>query len=383
MPNFPLGDVSLETFLKEYWQKTPLLVRNALPEVPSPISAEELAGLSCEEQVESRIIIREGRSDRWELTHGPFTEIQFQDLPGSHWTLLVQAVDYWVPAAADLLAMFNFIPNWRVDDLMISLSGDGGGVGPHFDHYDVFLVQVSGRRQWEVGKVCDERSPRRVDTPVMILSDWEPTQNWTLEPGDILYVPPGVSHSGVAVGDGCMTCSVGFRAPSHSDIIRSFASYLGDKLGEEWRYTDPDLTPQTNPGYMTPKALEKVRNILRQYVDDPDLVGEWFGQYMTEPKYSDEGPEAETYHFEDVITHLSQGGILKRNEGSRFAYQKREKGIWLFVDGRTYCCNEAQLDLVERLCAEVMIDDQTWVQREEHNSLLMDLINQGSLYLSE
>jgi len=123
MSNLPLGDLPLQTFLKEYWQKTPLLVRNALPEITSPLSAEELAGLACEEQVESRLILRDSTSDRWELTHGPFTEEQFQKLPPSHWTLLVQAVDYWVPAAADLLTTFNFIPNWRVDDLMISLSG--------------------------------------------------------------------------------------------------------------------------------------------------------------------------------------------------------------------------------------------------------------------
>ena len=383
MSNLPLGDLPLQTFLKEYWQKTPLLVRNALPEITSPLSAEELAGLACEEQVESRLILRDSTSDRWELTHGPFTEEQFQKLPPSHWTLLVQAVDYWVPAAADLLTTFNFIPNWRVDDLMISLSGDGGGVGPHFDHYDVFLVQVSGRRHWEVGKGCDERSPQRADTPVMILTDWEPLERWILEPGDMLYVPPGVSHSGVAVGDECMTCSVGFRAPSHSDIIRNFANFLGDKLGEELRYTDPDLTPQSNPGSMSPEALEKVRNILRQYVDDPDFLGEWFGQYMTEQKYPEEESERATYHLEDVSKHVSQGGTLKRNEGSRFAYQKREKDVWLFVDGRGYSCHEDQMELVETLCAKVIIADHTWWQRAEDKTLLMDLINHGSLYLSD
>ena len=255
MRTLPLGDVSLDTFLSEYWQKKPLLVRNALPDIKLPIVADELAGLSCEEFVESRLVIQDETSDRWELTHGPFTEETFQSLPNKHWTLLVQAVDHWVPAAAEFLARFHFIPSWRIDDLMISYSADGGGVGPHYDNYDVFLVQTSGRRQWEVGGHFDTSSPRRPDTPVMILSDWKPEQQWILEPGDLLYIPPRVGHSGIAVGDDCMTCSVGFRAPSHGEILRGFADYVADTLGEEVRYADPDLVPQTNPGCLTSEAL--------------------------------------------------------------------------------------------------------------------------------
>ena len=151
MHSLPLGEFSLETFLAEYWQKKPLLIRNALPNLELPLAADELAGLACEEFVESRLVIQDGVSDRWELTHGPFTEETFQSLPDKHWTLLVQAVDHWVPEASLFLARFHFIPSWRIDDLMISYSSDGGGVGPHYDNYDVFLVQASGRRQWEVG----------------------------------------------------------------------------------------------------------------------------------------------------------------------------------------------------------------------------------------
>ena len=151
MKTVPLGNLTLETFLAEYWQKKPLLIRRALPGIKPPIGADELAGLACEEDVESRLVVQDPTTDRWELTHGPFTEETFQNLPKTHWTLLVQAVDHWAPAAADFLSQFYFIPSWRVDDLMISYSGDKGGVGPHYDNYDVFLVQVSGRRQWEVG----------------------------------------------------------------------------------------------------------------------------------------------------------------------------------------------------------------------------------------
>ena len=257
MKSVPLGDLSVEKFLTEYWQKKPLLIRNALPGCVSPIAADELAGLACEEQVESRLIICDENSEKWDLTHGPFTDETFRTLPEKHWTLLVQAVDFWVPEAAKFLDQFNFIPSWRIDDLMISLAGDGGGVGPHFDNYDVFLVQVSGRRQWEVGGLFDEQSPRRPDTPVMILTDWKPEESWILEPGDLLYVPPRVGHSGIAVGKDCMTCSVGFRAPSHGDMLKEFSHFIASDLSEEIRYADPDLVPQGPSGAYYSRGFEE------------------------------------------------------------------------------------------------------------------------------
>ena len=382
MKTLPLGDFSLETFLSEYWQKKPLLIRQALPKIKPPIAADELAGLACEEEVESRLIIQDAVSDQWELTHGPFDDATFSALPTTHWTLLVQAVDHWVPAAAEFLSQFYFIPSWRVDDLMISYSGDKGGVGPHYDNYDVFLVQVSGRRQWEVGGVYDEFSPRRPDTPVKILTEWEPEHRWLLEPGDLLYVPPRVGHSGIAVGEDCMTCSVGFRAPSHRDILLDFPEYIGEQLTEEVRYADPDLVPQVNPGQITSEAVKKVQTILTQYVEDQDSLAQWFGRYMTAPKYLDEETEQEEHRLEDVRQHLAAGGTLIRNEGSRFAFQEHGKGLWLFVDGRQYTCGEAVAELVKTLCAERTFSTLGG-QSEEHDSLLLDLLKHGSLYLSD
>lgn len=383
MKTVPLGDVSLDAFLAEYWQKKPLLVRHALPGGTPPIAADELAGLACEEGVESRLIIQDGVSKQWELQHGPFTDEIFQALPKTHWTLLVQAVDHWVPEAANFLEQFYFIPSWRVDDLMMSYSSDGGGVGPHFDYYDVFLVQVSGRRQWEVGGLCDESSPCRSDTPVLILSEWEPEQRWVLEPGDLLYVPPRVGHRGIAIGDDCMTCSVGFRAPSHRDILREFTDSIGEKLLDGLRYSDPDLVPQTNPGEMTPEALKKVHGIVNQYVEDTDQLAEWFGRYMTRPKYQEEETSSHSYDLEDLRTHLAAGGRLIRNEGSRYAYQERGQKFWLFVDGRCYSCSKTQADLVKALCAERTIGPALCLQSEDHLQLLVDLLNHGSLYLPD
>ena len=382
MKSVPLGDLSLESFLAEYWQKKPLLIRNALPKVKPPIAADELAGLACEEEVESRLIIQDAVSDQWELTHGPFADATFSALPTTHWTLLVQAVDHWVPDAAEFLSQFYFIPSWRVDDLMISYSGDKGGVGPHYDNYDVFLVQVSGRRQWEVGGVYDESSPRRPDTPVKILTEWAPEHCWTLEPGDLLYVPPCVGHSGIAVGEDCMTCSVGFRAPSHRDILLDFPEYIGEQLTEEVRYADPDLVPQVNPGQITSEAVMKVQKILTQYVDDQNSLAQWFGRYMTSPKYQDEEMTLEEHCLEDVSQHLAAGGTLIKNEGSRFAFQEYGENFFLFVDGRQYTCSGAVGELVKTLCAERTFSS-LFGQSEEHDSLLLDLLNHGSLYLSD
>jgi 50S ribosomal protein L16 3-hydroxylase len=383
MNTLPLGELSLDVFLREYWQKKPLLIRNALPDCQSPVTGDELAGLACEEGVESRLIIRDTVGERWELQHGPFSEETFHALPDTHWTLLVQAVDHWVPDAATFLQQFNFIPSWRMDDLMISYASDKGGVGPHYDNYDVFLVQVGGRRQWEIGGLYDECSPRRSDTPVTILSDWEPEQRWILDPGDMLYVPPRVGHSGMAVGDGCMTCSVGFRAPSHREILQEFSDYVSRQISEEVRFADPDLVPQTNPGQMTAEALQAVHRILCRYLDDRDMLAEWFGRFMTVPKYQEEETDVDTERLEDVRAYASAGRLLTRNEGSRFAFQEHGREIWLFVDGRRYICQKAQADLVKKLCAELTIDLGATPQTEDTLHLLVDLLNHGSLYLHD
>ena len=383
MNSWPLGDLPLETFLSEYWQKKPFLIRQALPSLSPPLAGDELAGLACEENVESRLVTQNAASESWDLIHGPFTEETFKNLPKTHWTLLVQAVDHWVPNAAQLLAQFSFIPNWRVDDLMISYSSDQGGVGPHYDNYDVFLVQASGRRQWEVGGCCDENSPCRPDTPEKILTEWEAEERWVLEPGDLLYVPPRVGHSGVAIGDDCMTCSVGFRAPSHGEILRDFADYVGLMLSDERRYADPDLIPQSNPGCMTSMVVEKVHGILSHYVNDKALLADWFGRYMTTPKYKETEEDDVSCTVEELRARLAHGEALNRNEGSRFIFQEQGNEIWLFVDGSRYRCSRAQSEFISKLCAERMWDGSTSGISGEDLQLLLDLVNCGSLYFSQ
>jgi len=392
MKPLPLGDMPLETFLSEYWQKKPLLIRNALPDFNSPVAPDVLAGLACEEGVESRLLIQGETEQDLELKHGPFNDEIFSQLPESHWTLLVQAVDHWVPEAGNLLNMFDFIPRWRIDDLMISYASDGGGVGPHFDNYDVFLVQTRGQRKWEIGGTYDETSPLLPNMPVSILSDFEIFETWTLEPGDILYIPPGIGHNGIAVDNDCMTCSVGFRAPSHNEILREYTDYIGENLSEALRYEDPDLIAQENTGEITAQTLEKIHLILRKYTEDKELIGNWFGRYITTPKYQQSDPveseESEnTYSIADIKSHLASGGILVRNESSHFAFEvKGDKNI-LFVDG--FCFDHSDEnnndvnELIEILCAEIELSDESFIQSDNNLNLLLKLLQRGALYLAE
>lgn len=381
--DYPLGTLTAAEFLAEYWQKKPLLIRNALADFDPPVGPDELAGLACEAEVESRLIRFDPHTDHWSLQQGPLEESTFASLPERHWTLLVQAVDHWVPEAADLLQRFSFIPNWRVDDLMISYAVAGGGVGPHYDNYDVFLLQAQGHRRWELGGLCDEHSPRRADTPVMILPEWQPEQVHELGPGDMLYLPPQVAHNGIALDDDCVTYSIGFRAPAHNELLRDFSDDLGEQLGRETRYRDPDLQLQDNPGEISPAALARVQQILAGYLQDPQRLAQWFGRYMTDPKYPELDQTGEPLSVEELEPWLEQGGVLLRNEGSRFAHVARTAtALDLFVDGRLYPAQGQAAEIARMLCArrDLCISERFPGLEAESLQLLIELLAAGALY---
>ncbi len=240
-------------FLRDYWQRRPLLIENPWKCWTNPLDGDELAGLACEEAVESRLI--EQSRDDWRAECGPFPEDRFRQTGKAPWTLLVQAVDHHVSEVAALIDPFRFVPNWRIDDVMVSYASDGGGVGPHFDHYDVFLIQGLGRRRWQVGAICDAATELLPHDHLRLVASFEPSQEWLLEPGDILYVPPRLAHNGVAVGDDCMTYSIGFRAPSRAELIAGWCDDLIAGLEDDDRYTDPGLAAQTNPGEISAEAI--------------------------------------------------------------------------------------------------------------------------------
>jgi 50S ribosomal protein L16 3-hydroxylase len=221
-------DLGRELFLAQYWQRKPLLIRKAIPGFKPPVSSDELAGLALEQSVESRLIERSGNI--WQVQHGPFIEADF--VRQESWTLLVQAVDHYIPGVAALRRLIDFIPQWRVDDVMVSYATDGGSVGPHFDNYDVFLLQGEGERLWQLGSYCDESSPLLPHEELRILSSFESSEEHLLQQGDILYVPPGYAHWGIARGE-CTTFSIGFRAPRITDMVSRWVDQLLSQLGPD------------------------------------------------------------------------------------------------------------------------------------------------------
>lgn len=330
-----LGTRSPTEFLDTHWQEQPLLVREALPDFHSPLSPEELAGLACEEGVESRLILEEGGESPWELRHGPFAHEDFLDLPDTHWTLLVQEVDRLLPEVGALLDHFRFLPDWRLDDVMVSYAPTHGSVGPHIDNYDVFLLQGRGHRRWRFGTESVEQENIVPDLDVRILADFEPDEEFILGPGDVLYLPPRVAHHGIATDDECMTYSVGFRAPRHQDLVANFLQHAVETLDPDARYSDPGLEPVDHPGELHAAAREKVRALLRGLVRDDDSIDRWLGQYLTRPSRDREAVPPDRPGSESTLVEaLQQGRGLRRGPVSRLAFVEHDDGsATLFANG--------------------------------------------------
>src|SRR5688572_13480314 len=266
-------------FLRRHWQKKPLFARNAFPDYAGAITRNDLFRLAGRDDIESRIVTR--ARGRWQVRHGPFTAADLRRLPRSNWTLLVHGVDHAVPQAARMLREFSFIPHARLDDVMVSYAAPGGGVGPHFDSYDVFLVQTEGERRWGVSAQSNlELVP---DAPLKLLRNFTPEREWTLAPGDALYLPPRYAHEGVAAGE-CITCSVGFRAPAHQELGSRFLEFLQDRLKLDGRYADPAAGPARRPAEIPSRMLAESVRVLGRMRWREDDVAEFLGRYLSEPK---------------------------------------------------------------------------------------------------
>lgn len=378
-----LKNFDVETFLRDHWQQKPLLIRNPWREWTNPIEPDELAGLACEDGVEARLVIHRG--GQWKLEHGPFPEARFAKLPKQQWTLLVQAVDHYVPEVAALIEPFRFLPNWRIDDVMVSYAAPGGGVGPHFDHYDVFLIQGLGRRRWRVGPVCDAATPLLPHAELRLLPPFEASDEWLLEPGDILYLPPGYAHDGAAVGDDCMTYSIGFRAPARSELIAHWCDHILSDLRDDDRYRDPQLRPAQNPGEIGADALATLRHMALEKLRDEAAFARWFGRYATTRKYADHDiAPAATLTSAQLRKRLRGGAALTRNGASRFAFAALDGVTQLFVDGEAFVCDEQTAPLAEQLCAQTRISPAAaMLQSDAAATLLTTLINQGSLEFAD
>ncbi|TBR39236.1 MULTISPECIES: cupin domain-containing protein [Dyella] len=347
----PLG-MTPAAFLRDYWQKRPLLVRNAFPGFVTPIEPNDLAGLACEESALSRLIKHDERRDRWVVKTGPLTEDDFAHTGDANWTLLVQDVDKWDADVAALLESFQFLPSWRLDDIMISYAEPGGGVGAHVDQYDVFLIQGLGQRHWGISD--DPKAPTdfRDDVELKQLKHFEPTHEWLLEPGDMLYLPPGVPHDGVAFGGPCMTFSVGMRAPSRAELTGDLADYLAERLPDELRYADPDLKPVKHTGEIDKASLGRLRSALpfAAGLDDATLQ-DWFGRFITRYRTAQIPALPDKPLTEAGLAKLIDGGaIWLRHPWARMAWAAngKDKAV-LYVSGHAYPTTAA---LALRLCEQ-------------------------------
>src|SRR5262249_2427165 len=278
-PRSMLGGLAPRVFLSRHWQKQPLLIRSALPGFRGLLTLPQLIALACRSDARSRLVLHEGR--QWRVHEGPFTRAFFRTLPARGWSLLVNDVNHFLPQARALLDRFDFIGRTRQDDLMVTYAPAGGGVGPHFDSYDVFLLQGPGRRRWQVSHQSDHRLV--TDAPLKLLRRFRAEHEWVLDPGDMLYVPPGWAHHGVAV-EPCMTYSIGFRAPAWHDLAIAFLRYLEDQITLDGMYEDRKLTPNWQPARIPLRMVREVSDQLARLEWRAADVTRFLGEHLTEPK---------------------------------------------------------------------------------------------------
>lgn len=331
----PLGMPPAQ-FLAHYWQKHPLLVRGAFPGFEPPLSGDDLAGLACEDIALSRLIVHDRAIDAWQVRSGPFVEADFASLPPTDWTLLVQDCDKLIGEVEELLRPFSFLPDWRIDDVMVSYAAPGGSVGAHVDQYDVFLLQGHGHRRWRID--TDPAAPLgfRENVELKLLAAFNASHDWMLAPGDLLYLPPRVPHFGEAV-DECTTWSIGLRAPALGEILVDFAEQLAERLGEDRRYTDPDLVPAAEPAEIDADAIARVRTLLRDAATlDDAAVAALFARFITRYRSAQlPAPPPRTVDAAALLAALARGKALYRSPWSRYAWQREARGarLWFAGDG--------------------------------------------------
>jgi 50S ribosomal protein L16 3-hydroxylase len=317
-----LGGLTPAQFMRRHWQKKPLLVRGAAPDA-APLARGALFGLAARDDVESRLVQRNGAL--WRLQQGPLARRRLPALSQPGWTLLVQGVDLHVDAAQRLLDRFAFIPAARLDDLMISYASDGGGVGAHLDSYDVFLLQVQGQRRWRWGRVA--RPQWRDDVPLKLLAHFDPTHDELLGPGDLLYLPPGWGHDGTAVGGDCMTCSIGFRSPARGELLRELLPRMADQLAQQLadealRYRDPAQPATTQPGALPAALVDFAQQAVQRALQDPALLRGALGGWLSEPK-----PQV----WFDRVTPLVAGNAVRLDRRTRMLYDTQR----VYINGES------------------------------------------------
>ncbi len=376
IPSTFFGSLSAAEFLAEYWQKKPLLVRGAWPGFKSPLSPDSFLALSEREDAFSRLMVKLEGNHRWDVREGPFKKADFDKMPESQWTLLIQEVDRLVPEVREMLQVVSFLPNWRLDDIMISYAANGGGVGAHTDNYDVFLLQGYGQRRWQIDTVpvVDENLIEGID--VSILADFEPDCDWILETGDMLYLPPKIAHHGVALGP-CMTFSIGCRAPGALEMVTGLLENVLNDMDPEERYSDPNLQAARHPGELGDGAVDWVKSLLQRVIDDKDALTNLVGKMLSEPRrQAEEGPYTHL-SFDEVF---ESGKSLKPYSSSQVMYSPRSDAEFtLFAGGEVIQLRNALLPAVQALISASGLKEADYELDSEFIELLETLWEQGTL----
>ncbi len=363
------------SFLAEYWQKKPLLIRQALPDFDTPLPADELAGLSLEPETTPRLIIQDANG-AYHVEHGPFEPERFETLTSNDWSLLVTDVEKHIPELAGHLQPFAFLPGWRIDDLMISYAPVGASVGAHIDEYDVFLLQASGSRCWSIEAPAAECYDIVPDSDLKLIAAFQPTDTWELEPGDLLYLPPGIPHHGVASVDPCTTWSIGFRAPTTADFVMRMAEMICERLPQE-RYTDGLLTHST-PGEIDTNALARFSDIWNPIGQDSETLAKMTGRFLTESANVNSGTSSDGDYRESSASTQWQAAPFSRLAWRKLSNDSNDRApVELFVDGEAYRCS--QILAIDLCCVGhgVSIRDKSY--SSEDNELLRILISDASL----
>ncbi len=336
-----LAGLSPRQFMQRHWQKKPLLVRAAVPALAPPISRNDLFALAARDDVRSRLVQQVGR--QWRLDHGPFSRRSLPALRQTGWTLLVQGVDRHCDEVARLQQQFRFLPDARLDDVMVSYASDRGGVGPHQDSYDVFLLQASGQRRWRIARAKNETL--RAGLPLRILANFEAEQEFLLDAGDMLYLPPGYAHDGVAVGE-CLTCSIGFRAPRRRELGVELLQRMAEAVPESTDdpvYRDPDQAAVSTPALLPAALRQFAESSMRELLQRPHALSRALGEYLTEP-------QANVWFVPQVLDRDYHRVVLDRK--TRMLHDRRH----VFVNGESYRASSGDARLMRRLAQQRRLD---------------------------
>lgn len=360
-----LGGITAQQFLDDYWQQRPLLVRQAIPNIEAPFSPEELAGLTCDTETSSRLILEHGETP-WQVKHAPFTEDDFTRLPESHWTLLINDLEHYYPELQNILQKFRFLPDWRIDDLMVSYAADQGTVGPHLDEYDVFLIQLAGKRRWQLDSQANiERLVP--DISLKILEQFNAENDWVLAPGDMLYLPPNLAHYGVAQGD-CMTYSVGFRAPDREALLSAWLDEFNEHPELNQRYGDAKRQVQASPSEVSQHDIQHLKALMKNMLNEDSRLFEAFlGRHLSESAPS-------LYHLHDEHSAFDEFTDYIKNPTKRLTWIEHENGLDVFIDGTALSLPKPHKEALVVLTEAVEYSAQTLSELMHADPIYLELM---------